>query len=118
MPFLFQTFYLRDKLLPAPLRPARSDVCVRWQKRRCYKMLPQLHFRSRPRGRPAGHTEANILKSREGHGCPWVPGTLASKHATLYLLVVHPCTISKPGLGISDLLPAVLWSQAPPVSHV
>lgn len=36
---------------------------------------------------------------------------------TLYLLVVHPCILSEPGLGVSDLLPTVLWSQAPPDSH-
>lgn len=32
---------------------------------------------------------------------------------TLYFPVVHPCSAYEPGLGISDMLSAVLWSQGP-----
>lgn len=32
---------------------------------------------------------------------------------TLYFPEVHPCSAYEPGLGISDMLSIVLWSQSP-----
>lgn len=118
MPFLSQIFHLRDKRLPAPLRPAPSHVCGGKSAdatRCCSSCVSGL-------GQGAGQlgTQNLILQSREGEGCPWVPGTSASGHAI-------PCTCwwSIPAVFLSQvlesvtcLLPAVLWSQAPPDSHV